>query len=504
MKKTILATIVIGLAVLMPVSCDMDLVPYDGIAYKEGTPLFQKATDVTSFENGILSSFRACQYGRYSITSEVQCDGFNAMSGFGNNYGSPHRNDDTFTSSDYDVEAMWSNNYTAIKNYNIAIAQADLTSGKLRESARILKGEAFFFRAASYLTLVRHFAKPFSSANSGTPGVPLVLVYDQNERPARATVGEVYDQIGKDLDSAAVILVGVAGKVRADRPTIDAVNFVKARYLLDRQEYASAISSADAVINSKAGYALADTEERMKEEYRNDKGTEPILQFFANSTTEAPRTNGSYTRMSSNDEQGLFFAPLFLPSQKLISTYDPDDIRLTVWFSKNEYPVFVNGQYVKDVASVFVKYFGNEKLRSGNVPDARQAVKPFMLAEMYLIKAEAASQSNQTAAATAALNELQGKRGAQLTSGSMDDIKEEWFKETVGEGLRLICLKRWGDGFSVRTPQPEALGRNMLQTGASYEQLSLQASDYHFVWPIPSHDMNINKSLVQNEGYASE
>ena len=52
------------------------------------------------------------------------------------------------------------------------------------------------------------------------------------------------------------------------------------------------------------------------------------------------------------------------------------------------------------------------------------------------------------------LNQLQQARKAANTTGSMDNIKKEWFRETVGEGLRLASIKRWGDGLVVRTEQP--------------------------------------------------
>ena len=70
--------------------------------------------------------------------------------------------------------------------------------------------------------------------------VPLVLVYDQAEKPARATVAEVYAQIKKDLDQAAGLLAGVKGAARAEKPTIDAVNALYARYYIDLGDYTNA------------------------------------------------------------------------------------------------------------------------------------------------------------------------------------------------------------------------------------------------------------------------
>ena len=69
---------------------------------------------------------------------------------------------------------------------------------------------------------------------------------------ARATVKETYAQVKSDLDSAAVILAKVPGSVRAQKPTIDAVNALYARYYLDTKNYTDAAKFAELVINSKA------------------------------------------------------------------------------------------------------------------------------------------------------------------------------------------------------------------------------------------------------------
>jgi len=38
--------------------------------------------------------------------------------------------------------------------------------------------------------------------------------------------------------------------------------------------------------------------------------------------------------------------------------------------------------------------------------------------------------------------------------------------------------------------------------GADYSTgLSVPAGDYHFVWPIPTHEMDTNPKMVQNPGY---
>ncbi|MCR5464982.1 MAG: RagB/SusD family nutrient uptake outer membrane protein [Bacteroidales bacterium] len=477
-------------------SCDMNLKPTTSIAYVEGEPLMISASDVSEFENGILSSFRSRFDGVYYQTQEVMVDYFNASADYGNNYGSVHRMDVDFTDGEYNTRDHWSGHFGAIKNYNIFIENADNVADDLKEYAQFVKGEALFCRAFSYLHLARHFGKPYGSSSSTDLAVPLVTVYDQLDKPARATVAEVYAQVKADLDAAAAILAGETGEARADYPTIDAVNALYARYYLDIKDYANAASYAEKVINT-GNYKLASTEEEMEAEYTNDEGEEPIMQMFA-SKSEGYGTNDIYTLTNNATDKGLNLRAYYFPTKKLVEAYEPDDLRFKQWFT-NEIPNFVSGSYHEGEFYSFVKYYNNPALNSGNVPQARHARKPIKISEMYLIAAEAYAQAGNSAKAKEVLNALQTARHATLTEGTMDAVKNEWFRETVGEGLRLNCLKRWGDGMAARTPQDGAA--LLIMTGAGYEQRTIPAGFAKLTWPVPTYELQVNPNLVQNEGF---
>ena len=125
--KNIIKNIFLGGALAaMLMSCDMNLTPSNSIVFEEDEPILLSKNDVIAVYNGVLASYRAVQYGSFTQSTEVMCDGFNATIGFGNNYGSIHRTDASFTTSDSYAETMWASHYAAIKNYNIAIDQASL------------------------------------------------------------------------------------------------------------------------------------------------------------------------------------------------------------------------------------------------------------------------------------------------------------------------------------------------------------------------------------------
>ena len=522
MKKTINYILAAFSSVVLVSSCNLDLFPNGSIAYDEDGALFTNEKELGYLENGLYSSYRSGFYGEYAIAEEVMMDGFNASADYGNNYGGVHRADDDLNPSNYEIRDYWANRYSAIKNYNVFIKGVENLPEEYKSlgaKAQVVKGEAYFFRASAYLDLIRHYAPAYNgaTATAENSGVPLVLEYDQNAKPFRATVQEVYDQIKVDLDSAAVNLAGVAGAKASQKITIDAVNALYARYYLDVKEYAKAYAKAQEVIASKAGYALSSSVKEFQNEYYMDKGTEAIVQLFANLSENGSGTNSVYTSMASSPSEvkdnpnGRYFnKPYFFPSQKLLDLYDVNDLRLACWFTidgKNNltdevYPTFIINDYTYDVA-IFSKYLGNKELvsASSTVLNSRQHVKPLLIGEMYLIAAEAAFRGANNDDAINALHELQTKRGANASLVVSETILyNEWFKETIGEGLRLSTVKRFGNGYSVRFAQPAAVDKYIMK-GADYETKSMDAGDYHLNWPIPTNDMQTNTNLVQNPGY---
>lgn len=516
MKKYNKLMLILGIGAITLTSCHMEELPKTAISYVDGADMITTYADLQKFANGLNQAYRVTHYGQISEADELMCDGFNATIDFGNNFGAIHRTDASFTASDYDTRDMWAINYWAIKNFNLFIehvAKFQTEDAAEKAAADVATGKAHFFRASSYLQLVRHFGKAYGSSSSTDLAVPLVLKYDQQEKPARATVADVYAQVKADLDVAAAKLSGVAGKVASLEPTIDAVNALYARYYLDIKDYANAAAYAEKVIKSSAGYALASTQEAMDAEYSNDAGTEPIIQLaatlaesgaaevYANVTNNL--VNDCYTMTTNDKTYGTFVRPYYIPSKKLVESYEADDLRFQTWFS-NAITCVLNGGNVTGQFYVFTKYLGNPKLTSTGVPNSRQHIKPLLIGEMYLIAAESNFRNNKADAAKTLLNTLQKARGASETEATAETIETEWFKETVGEGLRINCFKRWGKGYTGRAAQDGAkaiLAQEGSEGGKSYTSKTMTADDYHWQWPVPTYELQVNDNLVQNPGY---
>lgn len=499
MKNIFKYTLLSLAAATMVFSCDLNLIPEGSLVY-DPENIITNATDLQGFEAGVIAQFRGiAPQGVLDEPQDIMMDYFNALSDYGNNYGGVHRTDQYFGADDYDTRDNWRYPYLAIRHFNIVINGAKTVPEDLVEGAAIARGEAFVARAYAYLHMIRLFGKPYGANSSTDLGVPVVTVYDQTAKPARNTVQEVYDQIKEDLDSAAVLLAGVPGKVRADKPTIDFVNAMYARYYLDIKDYGNAAAYAVKVINSDAGYALANDAASFAAEFVNDNGTEPILQFFGSLAEGGYGTHTYYADVTSDSEHGAYYRPYFIPTKKLAEAYEASDLRSS-WLSDGTTPIFTNGTFYTTEFKVFTKYPGNPALQGGSVPDTRHMLKPITVAEMYLIAAEAYLGANDATNAASYLNELQTKRGASTTTATEANIQNEWYKETVGQGLRISCLKRWGLGYNGRPAQDGAA--NAVVNQPNFLDKAMPATDFHYQWPVPKHEMQVNTNLKQNEGYA--
>ena len=438
--------IFVAAAIAAVSACDMNLEPTDSIVYEPGGQVIATREDLQQFEAKIMYNYRAIHGGMYNIIEDVMTDGFNASSGFGNNYGGVHRTDESFTSSDNYIDSYWANHYIVIKDYNVLInalkdKALNVPAGS-EDLATVVKGEAFMFRAEAYMNLVRHFAKNYDKDDATSLGVPIVLEFDLYARPARNTVHEVYKQIKEDLDSAALYLADVTGELQAAYPTIDCVNALYARYYLDTKDYENAATYAGKVI-STGKYTLANTVDKLKDEFRNDTGTEAIMQLFG-TKQESPNATSVYTNMFSSQDNGTCFRSLFLPTKKLVDSYSGTDIRKAVWFTTTDYYSEVNGSYNRGDFYTFVKYLGNPDLQTSNVPNGVQMCKPFMISEMYLIKAEAEAMQDKIPAAKTTINALQTARGA-VKSGLLIPIAFLYNSFNCG----MASFTNWLSGSSM-------------------------------------------------------
>ncbi|MCQ2154955.1 MAG: RagB/SusD family nutrient uptake outer membrane protein [Bacteroidales bacterium] len=512
--KTIYRTFTVAAALFTLAACNLDLYPSNSIVYNGEDPLIQTANDLETYRWANYAFFRSTLGGGYDIADDLMCDGFNATNNYGNNYGPIHRADKSFTSSDNDTESFWASNYSAIGNYNLMIAEVTKnTDPALRDGVKLIAAEAYFFRAFSYLRLARRFGPAYGDSADKDLCVPLVLVYNQQERPARKTVKEVYLQIYSDIQEALKVLGTVKGAQSSEVVTADVINALLANYYLDIKNYKEAYNVASKIIDSGT-YSLCSNLTAFKAKYFEDGGengdTESLMMLAA-SKSETPNGYGSaYTGYGKDPESPTQYSyrAYYLPSGRLVDAYNNiNDYRYQAWFEfvNNKTPFISGGKpYYSSEFCVFVKYKGNEALSSSGLADGHVAPVPYSLGELHLIAAEAAFYNKDKTNALRRLTALQNKRnGNRTTTITEQAIQDEWFKETCGEGKRMECLKRWGVECPKRYAQPGALEASILVNTpeSSYYERSLSKDAYQYTWPIPAYEIQVNPNLVQNIGY---
>lgn len=192
--------------------------------------------------------------------------------------------------------------------------------------ARNVRGEALFYRAFAYFNLVQDFAKGYDPANAANdPGVVLRLRSDVNDKPGRASVAQVYDQVLKDLAEAEALLPLTAPY--QSRPVKAAAQALLARVYLQMGQYDKASAWATSAL--KLHPELID--------YNTLDATADMP--FPNSPAVSNAEVILYTRNAAYEYS---IASNTIVSPELYALYGDNDLRKTIFFSGGE------GNYLRE------------------------------------------------------------------------------------------------------------------------------------------------------------
>jgi SusD family. len=501
--KKIISTI-ITILILVPlafVSCDLDRFPYSDIELSQG---MKNIGDIRKLTDGGYSLLRNGTYGSHMITQDIQADLLHSTPAFGNRFGLPY-SWDNFTPSDYDLEVQWELNYRLISNANNVINNHGNIVLEGENDENLLSqflGEVYFMRALAYSRLVERFAKDYEPTTAeNDPGVPLLLEFDIENKPARSSVAAVYDQIFKDIEAARTNFNKVDWSKAVSttlnngsnmRFTPETLSSFEARMYLYTHEWDKAIQTAEAVIES-GKFPLVSSEADFKAMWVDDACSEIIMHLYGDAEKETVNTNSNYTSYQNNEQA---YMPDYIPEKWVVDMYDDEDYRKSAYL--------LNDVVLLETTKYTDLYILNKYPRTTRFSASGNTFHYpilFRIAEMYLIVAEASSHSTN-AAGLKRLNELRAARGLDALTGLsgeslLEAVKVERTKEMLGEGVRLSDLKRWKMPMKRSAPQNEqaALPGNMLK--------EIPAGHDKFVWGIPGTDIQLNPNLkdAQNPGW---
>lgn len=372
---------------------------------------------------------------------------------------------------------IWSYAYYTINAANNVLSNLDGKAGGevSQQDLDNLKAEALFLRAFCHFQLVTVYAQPYlNGTNRDQLGVPLMLVSEISE-PKRNPVGEVYDQIVKDLLDAEAAMDPDYVRSGVDDPfataTLPAIQALLSRVYLYMGEWQKCADYATKVINS-GKFKLFDAKDykaMWSSNVAKEKG-EIIFEVFSSKKNTAWDQSGwaMLPYVMKKDGYGDICA-----TNDLYDLYGEGDVRLEL-FKDNENDHF------------YLKYDG----KTGSADPKEANIPVLRLAEMYLNRAEALYNGATVAGASAQtdLDAITDARGAAKVSPGSESIFNERRKELAFEGHIFFDYKRLG----------KSITRTDYRATGNKDNKDIPFPGNKWAMPIPKSECDANPNIVQN------
>ncbi|MFB6455266.1 RagB/SusD family nutrient uptake outer membrane protein [Chitinophaga sp. Hz27] len=395
-----------------------------------------------------------------------------------------------FSASDVTIR----DNFTALTTNGIiadrvnrvlaALPKSDSTRAGDNTLRDRIKGECLFLRAYTHFELFRYYCTNYIPGKMAMPYMEAATLSNQS----RMDMEPYFQKLNADLAAAkALVPASLADKNRVNQATVSAL---QARVALYTKDWAKAETYATEFINQLPLATMAQFPGIW-----TDANTAEVSYQIVRPSSSARL--GSLWRGTSTAPGGVVKVGsiTWLPSDKLWNMYDQtNDIRFTAYLVNEPLLTADNNRPSK----IIKKYAGGGyNSTSENVANA----KVFRTGEMYLIRAEARAEQNKFTGANSAESDLNDLRTARIKAyvpvvlaskdAAISAIMDERFKELPFEGHRFWDLKR--RGLAVSRLASDAPNANAV---------TLPADNFRFVMPIPQTELNANKLMKQNDGYA--
>lgn len=244
---------------------------------------------------------------------------------------------------------FWSNSFKAIVGTNRVIES--LNEGETEEQDQVI-GENYYIRALVFFQMGNVFGRPY---NQGTENlsIPLKLTSDIEDLPDRNTVGEVYDQVIKDLKKAESLMTINKGPSFASK---EAAQALLSRVYLYMEDNQNAIDYADDVVGSGAYSLLSSSRFSEMNTLAPSENEEAIFSITLTKGIDIPGTEDWFTIGSFYANiDGVGWGEMYA-SQTYIDLINdnPSDLRKS--FIEPQYTEDSNGQKTPSVYWVNDQY----------------------------------------------------------------------------------------------------------------------------------------------------
>lgn len=358
------------------------------------------------------------------------------------------------TTANSALPGMWGSAYRGINRANNLLEALPKVAGLDADDAKVLEGEAHFIRALNYFNLVNFFG-----------GVPLITEpmwsVTSAVNVARSSEAQIWAFIESELTAAASMLPANNG---AGRASSWAATALLARAHLYQREWQPAFNAANAVIRN-GPFALVDDYAAV---FETEQTSEAIFEVPFSVTDSNNLAFWFFTKANSGR---WGFAPTTAGANSLGAAFEAGDERRPV--------------AIKQSGS---RFQGNKYT---DVSAGTDDVPVLRLAEMYLIRSEAAARLNRLPEAIADINVIRLRAGVAPLAATVSTTEAvllanlaERRRELFYEGHRFFDLKRFMDIPSVAT-----------------YMASLGLTGHRLLFPIPQREIDANPALTQNPGY---
>lgn len=395
-----------------------------------------------------------------------------------------------------DRVGSWAGWYTGVSRANFLIANIDRVPNMDPAIKSQCINEAKFLRAVCYFNIINIWGDAPFYTNNLTPVEAANIT-----RTAKATI---YEQIEKDLTDAAGL--PDKGNIALGRATKGSAKAFLSRVYLYQGKFPQAAALALEVINSGT-YSL---NQNYLDNFDNTKknGIESVFEVqFSSNVVNSDNSvkhslSGRITLFTAPSGTGFSleggFGNIIVPEPSAANIYELNDNRRAVnimeggktYFSQATAANTVFDGSTSSTGLAVGKYIlGNQMdiTQTGtNSSDMNRAIIRY--AEVLLIAAEALNETGSTVQATPYLNLVRERAGLIPLSSNLnketfrDAVMQERRVELFAEGQRFFDLMRTGRAPSVLSSKGYKEPKNM-------------------VFPLPAHDLSLNKNLTQNLGY---
>ncbi|WP_236979715.1 RagB/SusD family nutrient uptake outer membrane protein [Membranihabitans maritimus] len=353
----------------------------------------------------------------------------------------------------------WTASYENVFYANVILEELnrlEVPSANKQDLYNKVRGRALFFRAQAFFNLTSLFTLPYEQSNSDRQlGIVLKRSSNIDKQPPRASLQNTYNQIIKDLQDAISLLP--EEETLPNRPDKNAVHGLLSRIYLQIGEYESAlthISKINEVPLELMDYNLLDSTESYTIPFPNSE-----ILFQARATNYSFRGNN-----------------LVYVNPQLIELYEKDDLRKSIFFTKNEYEEY----------NFRGSYLGGRNIFGG-----------ISLNEIYLTRSECLIRIGEVEEGLSFLNQLLEYRYKKGTFQPITGLSQEEALNRVLEERRKELVFRHNRWLDLRRLNRDEDSETTISRSLNGKTYQLLPHSNGYVFPIPVDEIQLTK-IEQN------